>query len=329
VKQPVHQDKMIPSPEKEAKEEAPQASETSADEQKEKRDSSSEDKNEDATCDKAAANVNHATVPSKEEDANGQSDSSKKEHAAVPANDGNEGKQQQQQQQQGGEQAASQTNMVLHPNPNDVLLGRGKPFQNHHGNQEMLRVVDMYRVKYHQAERAYKHEIIEEVLGLIRSQGGRFLERVDERENSYYNEVTDSVAYRKIGHAFRSNARIKSANRSLQAQFRTNGNGSTIGGLPMPVGFFPHMGGGPPMFGMMGFTGSGPMFGMMPGMMGPQGVAGGGTPPPGFMQHNGYGHKGPVSPHQQQQSQQDQQTSHPDQEEGPAPNEPSKESEEG
>jgi hypothetical protein len=327
VKQPVHQDKMIPSPEKEAKEEAPQASETSADEHKEKRDSSSEDKNEDATCDKAAANVNHATVPSKEEDANGQSDSSKKEHAAVPANDGNEGKQQQ--QQQGGEQAASQTNMVLHPNPNDILLGRGKPFQNHHGNQEMLRVVDMYRVKYHQAERAYKHEIIEEVLGLIRSQGGRFLERVDERENSYYNEVTDSVAYRKIGHAFRSNARIKSANRSLQAQFRTNGNGSTIGGLPMPVGFFPHMGGGPPMFGMMGFTGSGPMFGMMPGMMGPQGVAGGGTPPPGFMQNNGYGHKGPVSPHRQQQSQQDQQTSHPDQEEGPAPNEPSKESEEG
>lgn len=31
------------------------------------------------------------------------------------------------------------TNCIQQPNAYDVLLGRGKPFQNHHGNQEMLR----------------------------------------------------------------------------------------------------------------------------------------------------------------------------------------------
>jgi hypothetical protein len=31
------------------------------------------------------------------------------------------------------------TNPISQPNAYDVLLGRGKPFQNHNGNQEMLR----------------------------------------------------------------------------------------------------------------------------------------------------------------------------------------------
>jgi hypothetical protein len=67
----------------------------------------------------------------------------------------------------------------------------------------MLNFVDVCRERYYDAERLYKHEIIEEVLTLIKSNGGQFLERI----NSYWNPVPHQMAYRKVGHAFRSNTR--------------------------------------------------------------------------------------------------------------------------
>jgi hypothetical protein len=96
-------------------------------------------------------------------------------------------------------------NRVYHPTDFDILLGRGKPFQSHHGNMFMLHVIDHFRVRYLQAERRGKHGIIEEVMGHIKVKGGRFLSRVEYEE--YWTEVKHSIAYRKVGHAFRSKAR--------------------------------------------------------------------------------------------------------------------------
>jgi len=112
---------------------------------------------------------------------------------------------------------SSPSNAIKTPNAHDVLLGRGKPFQNHDGNQSMLRIVDMYRKRYHESERAFKHEIIEEVLDIIKSKGGRFLERIDDFEKSFWNQVPHRMAYRKVGHAFRSNARRISMEKRDQA----------------------------------------------------------------------------------------------------------------
>ena len=81
----------------------------------------------------------------------------------------------------------------------------------------MLRIVDMYRKRYHESERAFKHEIIEEVLDIIKSKGGRFLERIDDFEKSFWNQVPHRMAYRKVGHAFRSNARRISMEKRDQA----------------------------------------------------------------------------------------------------------------
>ncbi|KAL3940412.1 MAG: hypothetical protein SGBAC_005044 [Bacillariaceae sp.] len=99
---------------------------------------------------------------------------------------------------------AGKTRVVL-PADVDILLGRGKPFQNHPGNQRMLSLVDKYRDRYQTAERKEKHDIVEEVMGLISGSGGRFLRRVD--YENYWVAVTHAVAYRKVGHAFRSKAR--------------------------------------------------------------------------------------------------------------------------
>lgn len=81
----------------------------------------------------------------------------------------------------------------------------------------MLRIVDMYRKRYHESERAFKHEIIEQVLDIIKSKGGRFLERIDDFEKSYWSIVPHRMSYRKVGHAFRSNARRISMEKRGQA----------------------------------------------------------------------------------------------------------------
>eukprot|EP00980_Cylindrotheca_fusiformis_P031517 scaffold26495_cov103-Cylindrotheca_fusiformis.AAC.4 len=94
---------------------------------------------------------------------------------------------------------------VVQPADVDILLGRGKPFQNHPGNQRMLALVDKYRDRYQQAERKEKHDIVEEVMGIISGSGGRFLRRVD--YENYWVEVKHPISYRKVGHAFRSKAR--------------------------------------------------------------------------------------------------------------------------
>lgn len=107
-------------------------------------------------------------------------------------------------------------------------------------------MVDSYRPKYNVSERSYKHQIIEEVLSVVKSNGGRFLEKIDDFSKSYWSEVEHSVAYRKIGHAFRSNAR------KLSAQRRENGSGSNNKRKnetpPMPphvAAYFAAGGGGP------------------------------------------------------------------------------------
>jgi hypothetical protein len=91
------------------------------------------------------------------------------------------------------------------PRKADVLLGRGRPFQGHPGNQSMLRLVDDYKHRYFLTDRKGKSAIVEGVMKFVRERGGRFLRRVD--YEYYWVEVTHSVAYRKVGHAFRSTAR--------------------------------------------------------------------------------------------------------------------------
>ena len=75
------------------------------------------------------------------------------------------------------QEAMSRRVAISKPGKNDVILGRGKPFQNWPGNQFMLSLCDCYRQRYHAAERAQKNSIIEEVKDIIKGRGGRFLRK--------------------------------------------------------------------------------------------------------------------------------------------------------
>ena len=118
---------------------------------------------------------------------------------------------------------------IENPTDHDVLLGRGKPFQNHPGNRKMLGLVDQYRERYQRAERKEKHDIVEEVMELISSNGGRFLRHVD-YENQWV-EVSHPISYRKVGHAFRSKARKTGGSKKNASSMGKFGVNSTAGSM--------------------------------------------------------------------------------------------------
>ena len=101
---------------------------------------------------------------------------------------------------------------AVRPNNRDVLFGRGKPFQNHPGNRKMLSYIDQYKRQYNESPRDQKRPIVEEIIGVLMSGGGRFLRRYNEDVNStWWTEVPKQVAFDKVSHAFRSRGRPKAS----------------------------------------------------------------------------------------------------------------------
>jgi hypothetical protein len=94
---------------------------------------------------------------------------------------------------------------VLEPTKDDVLLGRGKPFQNHPGNQRMLEIVDERKEQYLAVKRDQKRAIVEEVLGVIQEGGASFLKR--SADGHYWKEVEPAISFEKVSHALRSKVR--------------------------------------------------------------------------------------------------------------------------
>jgi hypothetical protein len=100
---------------------------------------------------------------------------------------------------------------ILTPKPNDVLLGRGKPIQDHSGNIRLRKLVDFHRTRYLQAHREVKSNIAGEIVQSIKDDdkgdgedANRFLRRFEEE---YWIEVSDDIARDKVSHALRSKTR--------------------------------------------------------------------------------------------------------------------------
>lgn len=91
--------------------------------------------------------------------------------------------------------------LILAPSPMDVLLGKGRAFQEFSGNLHMNRLVDHSLEAYKSAaSKAHKTAIAIEIVRDIHNSGGRFLER----RADGWKVVTDEVVQRnKITQAFR------------------------------------------------------------------------------------------------------------------------------
>jgi hypothetical protein len=86
------------------------------------------------------------------------------------------------------------------PGRNDVLLGRGKGFQQHSGNVRYRYLIEEHYNQYESSSKMEKKKLTEEVVRIIKEPSGRFLKE----DSAGWAEVEDGVARFKVSHAFRS-----------------------------------------------------------------------------------------------------------------------------
>ena len=99
-------------------------------------------------------------------------------------------------------------NQVDTPSPNDILLGRGRPFQSHPGNKKMLRLVKERKKEYQQLSRDKKRPLVKEIIRFLSLDGGRFLKRLEDHTGkSCWEEVSHDIAFEKVCHALRTKYR--------------------------------------------------------------------------------------------------------------------------
>ena len=101
------------------------------------------------------------------------------------------------------------------PGRNDVLMGKGKPLQQHSGNVAMRALVDMYLPKYHACMKQTKVNYVRKVRTAIReSQKGRFLKKHPE---GWWVMVSEDEIRDKISKVFTSaSAKTKRTKQSVQ-----------------------------------------------------------------------------------------------------------------
>jgi hypothetical protein len=120
------------------------------------------------------------------------------------------------------------------PSEYDVLLGRGKGYDNHSGNKRFSRIIKQNTDRYNAtASKLEKGRIAAEVVQMINSNGSRFL-RFD-LDSSEWEVVDDEAARVKTTQALRyqfrrSNTDKKSSrSRSRQQQQHNHGDGQDEG----------------------------------------------------------------------------------------------------
>jgi hypothetical protein len=120
------------------------------------------------------------------------------------------------------------------PSIHDVLLGRGRPYQDHPGNIRMASRIDGLRGEYHFAPRMKKKEMSELVVKRIKESSGRFLKRSPSL--NAWEEVNDSVARGKASQGFRTQIRINNpAPASARSTTEATGCSKSVAILPRPV----------------------------------------------------------------------------------------------
>jgi hypothetical protein len=90
---------------------------------------------------------------------------------------------------------------IVYPRTTDILLGRGRPYQDYSGNQRLARTIDSYREEYSQANDTFEKTCITmNVVKRIHELKGRFLQRTSDG----WKEASDDVARAKVSQAFRT-----------------------------------------------------------------------------------------------------------------------------
>ncbi|KAL3931867.1 MAG: hypothetical protein SGBAC_011110 [Bacillariaceae sp.] len=83
----------------------------------------------------------------------------------------------------------------------DILLGRGRGFQNHTGNKRMRNIVENYKMRYHSLNRMDKRKMVQQVYDKVIEGGARFLKKLENEEA--WVVVDLPIALQKVSHTMR------------------------------------------------------------------------------------------------------------------------------
>jgi hypothetical protein len=108
------------------------------------------------------------------------------------------------------ERQSGATNLVESPRQIDVLLGRGRPYQQYPGNIQLAAFIDHLRAQYKTLDRLNKTSLTHGIVHMIKDSGGRFLKRADDGSGRWV-EVSNDVAREKVSHGFRTKTRRRSS----------------------------------------------------------------------------------------------------------------------
>jgi len=103
---------------------------------------------------------------------------------------------------------SADTNAPIVPTDNDVLLGRGRPYQEHAGNVYLKALIVQWFDKYNMSPRLGKMAVAEQLVHLIHLQNGRFIKKVTDDE---WEEVELPQAREKVSHGFRKKREMDAA----------------------------------------------------------------------------------------------------------------------
>ena len=162
------------------------------------------------------------------------------------------------------DQGCANEGKIYVPRKYDVLLGRGRPLQNHPGNLRFHKIINRARASYVNSRKEGKAGIAKEVLDEIRTskikgesnsnqppvvdggadgvnspssrgEPGRFLKKIGDVNASgddvYWEQVPQEVAIEKISHALRGRPRSETSNRSDGSGGGNNGGGKGQSGI--------------------------------------------------------------------------------------------------
>jgi hypothetical protein len=90
-------------------------------------------------------------------------------------------------------------NWIEFPLSTDIVLGRGRPYQEHPGNRRLLNTVENYSGSYGESGRQEKVNITRSIVQLFKNANSRFLKRHDQPELGW-EEVSDDLARDKTSH---------------------------------------------------------------------------------------------------------------------------------
>jgi hypothetical protein len=98
------------------------------------------------------------------------------------------------------ESTAEYTEHIVLPGRKDVLLGRGKSYQEHAGNVRYRHIIQTHKVNYEASRKFEKTVVAAIVIEIIKTDGGRFLKQ----DGESWVKVDDDTLRNKVSHDFRN-----------------------------------------------------------------------------------------------------------------------------